>query len=175
LILVGSSRELLDLSRVPANTLQEVCKRVDKTFTSYLSGDKDGKRSGKPRFESESRYRSLVFEGKGLGLHSCSVGGKFLYLTVPKLGLIKICTHRDMPESTTVKQVKIVKKADAWSINFILEDMEVENHDVEIEKHDVQPVIATWENSMGLDAVLHGDDFIATSYQFIKYLHGLVS
>jgi len=35
-VLVEWSGERLDLSRVPANTLQEVCKRVDKSFERFI-------------------------------------------------------------------------------------------------------------------------------------------
>jgi putative transposase len=73
------------LSRVPANTLQEVCKRVDKAFERFIAGDSAGKRSGRPRFKAQSRFRSFVIEGAGLELHSCSVGGKYLYVKVPKM------------------------------------------------------------------------------------------
>ncbi|MHC5731842.1 MAG: RNA-guided endonuclease TnpB family protein, partial [Nostoc sp.] len=86
-VTVQWSGEELDLSRVPANTLQEVCKRVDIAFERFIAGDSNGNRSGKPRFKAQSRYRSFVIEGAGLELHSCSVGGKYLYIKVPKIGL----------------------------------------------------------------------------------------
>ena len=67
-VTVQWSKEKLDLSEVPSLTLQEVCKRVDKAFSRYISGDSNGKRSGKPRFKSSNRFRSMVFEGGGLSL-----------------------------------------------------------------------------------------------------------
>jgi putative transposase len=106
LVIAGWSGELLDFSRVPANTLQEVCKRVDKAFARYIAGDSNGKRSGKPRFKSADRFRSLVFEGAGLELHSCSLGGNFLYLKTPKLGLVKLRMHRYLPDGAILKQAQ---------------------------------------------------------------------
>ena len=85
LVTVDWSKELLDFKSVPSQTLQEVCKRVELAFKRYVSGDKNGKRSGRPRFKNQARFRSLVFEGARL--HSCSTRGKFLYLSLPKLGL----------------------------------------------------------------------------------------
>jgi putative transposase len=98
---------------VPANTLQQVCKRVDLAFQRFISGDSSasrspevasgacvarrGGKSGKPRFKNKARYRSMVFEGAGLELHSCSVGGKYLYIKIPKLGLLKVRSHRHLP------------------------------------------------------------------------------
>jgi putative transposase len=158
LVLVQWSGEALDLSRVPANTLQEVCKRVDIAFERFIAGDSTGKRSGKPRFKSQSRYRSFVIEGAGLELHSCSIGGKYLYVKVPKIGLIKIRSHRHLPDGSTLKQLQFVKKNDGWFVNLRLEDPTVP-----VSKNDIIP---TWENSLGMDAVLHESDYLAISCGF---------
>ncbi|MFB2975215.1 RNA-guided endonuclease InsQ/TnpB family protein, partial [Microseira sp. BLCC-F43] len=154
-VTVQWSGEALDLSRVPANTLQEVCKRVDIAFERFISGDSNGNRSGKPRFKAQSRYRSFVIEGAGLELHSCSVGGKYLYVKVPKVGLIKIRSHRHLPDGSILKQLQFVKKTDGWFVNLRLEDPTVP-----VSKNDIIP---TWDNSLGMDAVLHEDDYLATS------------
>jgi putative transposase len=57
MVTVNWSGEELNLSEVPSLTLQEVCKRVEKAFSRYLSGDSNGKKSGKPRFKSSNRFR----------------------------------------------------------------------------------------------------------------------
>ncbi|MBN3897147.1 MAG: transposase [Nostoc sp. NOS(2021)] len=157
-ITVQWSGEELDLSRVPANTLQEVCKRVDKAFERFIAGDSSGNRSGKPRFKAQSRYRSFVVEGAGLELYSCSVGGKYLYVKVPKIGVIKIRSHRHLPDGATIKQLQFIKKNDGWFVNLRLEDTTVPVSNADI--------IPNWENSLGMDAVLHEDDYLATSEGF---------
>jgi putative transposase len=134
---------------------RQVCKRVDKAFERLIVGDSNGKRSGKPRFKSESRYRSFVIEGADLELHSCSVGGKYLYVKVPKVGSIKVRPHRHLPDGAILKQLQFVKKNDGWFVNLRLEDPTVP-----ICSSDIIP---TWENSLGMDAVLHEDDYLATS------------
>ena len=63
LVFVGWSGELLDFNSVPSQTLQEVSGRVKLAFTRFVSGDKSGKRSGKPRYKNTARFRSMVFEG----------------------------------------------------------------------------------------------------------------
>ena len=145
----------MDLSRVPANTLQEVCKRVESAFDKFIAGDSAGKRSGRPRFKSQSRYRSFIIEGAGLELHSCSLGGKCLYIKVPKIGLIKIRSHRHLPDGAILKQLQLIKKGDGWFVNLRLEDLTVPVC--------FDDIISTWDNSLGLDAVLHEDDYLATS------------
>lgn len=156
LLTVGWSKELLDFTSVPSQTLQEVCKRAEKSFERFISGDSNGKRSGKPRFKNQSRYRSMVFEGAKL--HKSSVGGKWLYLSLPKLGMVKLRHHRPLPNGVKLKSVQMVKKATGWFINLRLEDITVPTF-----KPDVIP---TWDNSIGMDAVLHENDYLATSCGF---------
>ena len=50
---VRSTSELLDFSRVPANTLQGICKQVEDTFNRFIKGYKNDKKSGRPRFKSK--------------------------------------------------------------------------------------------------------------------------
>nr|WP_233219837.1 transposase [Pleurocapsa sp. CCALA 161] len=153
LVSVGWSGELLDFNSVPSQTLQEVCKRVELSFKRYIAGDKNGKRSGKPRYKNTARFRSMVFEGSKL--HSCSVGGKWLYISLPKIGLVKVRHHRSLPDGSILKQVQVIKKVDGWYVNLRLEDNSVPNF--------VPDITPTWDNSIGMDAVLHENDYLATS------------
>jgi putative transposase len=98
----------------------------------------------------------MVIEGAGLELHSCSIGGKYLYVKVPKIGLIKIRPHRHLPDGAILKQLQFIKKNDGWFVNLRLEDPTVPA---------ITPdsILPTWENLLGMDAVLHEDDYLATS------------
>ncbi len=158
LVTVGWSTEQLDFTRIPAQTLQEVSKRADLAFNRFIKGDKNGKRSGKPRFKNTARYRSMVLEGQAASLHSCSVGGKYLYIDIAKIGLIKIRSHRHLPSGAILKQAQIIKKADGWYINLRLVDESIPDFTPDI--------VATWSNSLGMDAVLHENDYLATSEGF---------
>lgn len=153
LVSVGWSGELLDFASVPSQTLQEVCKRVELAFSRYIKGDIKGKRSGKPRYKNTERFRSMVFEG--VKLHSCSVGGKWLYVSLPKIGIINVRHHRPIPNGAILKQVQIIKKVDGWYINLRLQDISVPDFQSDI--------VPTWDNSLGMDVVLHEDDYLATS------------
>ncbi len=153
LISVGWSGELLNFKSVPSQTLQEVCKRVKLAFTRFVSGDKNGNRSGKPRFKNQARFRSMVFES--VKLHSCSVGGKWLYVSLPKIGIIKVRHHRPIASGAVLKQAQIIKKVDSWYINLRLQDNSVPDF-----KLNITP---TWDNSLGMDAILHENDYLATS------------
>ncbi len=121
LVTVGWSGEELDYSEVYAPVLQDVCKRVESAFSRFLAGHKNGNRSGKPRFKSESRYRTLNFPtADGSWLKFCTVNGKWLYLQLPKIGLVRMRTHRPIPDGAKLKQLSITKKADGWYIQLML-------------------------------------------------------
>ena len=159
LVSVGWSGELLDFNSVPSQTLQEVCKRVKLAFSRFVSGDRNGKRSGKPRFKNQARFRSMVFEG--VKLHSGSVGGKWLYVVLPKIGIVKVRHHRPIPNGAILKQTQVIKKADGWYINLRLQDNTCgQVLCVPDFGSDITP---TWDNSLGMDAVLHEDNYLATS------------
>ncbi|WP_287517578.1 hypothetical protein [Okeania sp. SIO2C2] len=70
--------------------------------------------------------------------------------------MIKVRTHRTIPELAQIKQVSLTKKTDGWLINLSLEDKSIP----ELKTDNIQP---TWENSIGLDAVLDKDIYLATS------------
>ncbi|MGK7892201.1 MAG: RNA-guided endonuclease InsQ/TnpB family protein, partial [Xenococcus sp. (in: cyanobacteria)] len=156
LVQVLWSGESLDLASVPSQTLQEVGKRVELAFKRYIAGDQNGKRSGKPRFKNQARFRSMIFEGAKL--HSCSLGVKWLYVSLPKMGLVKSRHHRPLPEGAILKSVQLIKKADGWYLNLRLQDDKIPDF-----KSEITP---TWDNSLGMDAVLHENDYLATSEGF---------
>ena len=85
-----------------------------------------------------------------------SINSKWLYILIPKIGLLRARTHRLIPNRSQIKQVSLINKADGWWINLSLEDKSIP--DLKTDK--IQP---TWENSIGLDAVLDKDIYLATS------------
>ena len=99
-------------------------------------------------------------------------GWKWLYVVLPKIGTIKVRHHRLIPNgaalqagdggqlectqaSVRLKQAQVIKKADGWYINLRLQDSSIPDF-----KPEITP---TWDNSLGMDAVLHEDDYLATS------------
>lgn len=153
LILVKHSGELLDFTTIPSQTLQDVSKRVDQTFERYIKGDCKGKRSGKPRFKS--RYRTLKVEAQALKI--MRVEKDWLFLSCSKLkGWLKVRLHRALPPGFSLKNILISKKADGWYCTLCLDDPTVPIFTPD-------DIIPTWDNSVGIDAVLYGNDYLATS------------
>ena len=155
LVKVFHSGELLDFSRVDASVLQDVSKRADKAFERFIVGDSNGNKSGRPRFKSVANFKTMTFaDGKAIKISL--VRKDWLYLRLPKLGVVKVRMHRAIPEGFIIKQVSVTHKADGWFVQLCLEDPSVP----EVSK---EAIIPTWENSLGLDAVLHEDVYLATS------------
>jgi putative transposase len=81
----------------------------------------------------------------------------WLYLQVSKLeGWLKVRWHRPLPQGFSLKNILITRKADGWYCTLCLDDPSVPHFNPD-------EIIPTWTNSMGLDAVLYEDDYLATS------------
>ncbi|MBW4629308.1 MAG: transposase [Brasilonema octagenarum HA4186-MV1] len=155
LVTVQHSGELLDFTSVPSQTLQDVSKRVDLAFKRFLAGDSNGKRSGRPRFKNSVRYRTLKIEGQAITVQRTEKD--WLFLSISKLkGWLKVRLHRSLPDGFVFKNMLLTKKSDGWYATICLEDPSVSAFNPD-------EVTPTWENTLGMDAVLHEDDYLATS------------
>jgi len=155
LVKVFHSGELLDFKQVDSTILQDVSKRVDKAFERFVIGDSKGGRSGKPRFKTEADYRTMTFSTANNDWIKL-VRKNWFYIRLPKLGVIKVRMHRPIPDGFTIKQISVTRKADGWFIQIMLEDSSVPQFTPD-------KVTPNWDNSIGLDAVLHEDVYLATS------------
>ena len=119
-----------------------------------MIGDSSGKRSGKPRFKTEASFKTMTFataNNEWIKLKRIN----WLYIRLPKLGMFKVRMYRPIPDGFNLKQVSVTKKADGWYIQMVLEDVTVPIQTTEL--------IPNWGNSMGIDVVLQGGDYLATS------------
>jgi putative transposase len=129
-----------------AQVLQDVAKRVQRTFDRYLKGDSNGNRSGRPRYKGKGRYRSFTYPQASINW----IDGKFIKL--PKIGAIKVIWHRPLPDGFTLKTAILSKKADGWYITLTLEDQSVP---------EFTPETTTADNTIGIDMGLKS--FLVTS------------
>jgi len=146
--LVQLKKERLWYKDIHAHVLQDVVKRVDLAFQRWLKGDSNGNRSGKPRFKSKNRYRTMAFPS----MPSEPVSGN--RIKFPKLGEIKFIQHRPLPEGFKIKRALITKKADGWYVTLTLEDKSIPDSP----SVDIKP---TQDNSLGIDSGL--EYFVACS------------
>ncbi|NEP47504.1 MAG: transposase [Moorea sp. SIO3C2] len=101
---------------IHSNVLQDCVKRVDLAFKRYLKGDCNGKRSGRPRFKNQARYRSLTFSAFS---KEPIKGNK---LNLPKFGWVKMIYHRPIPDGFTIKTAIVTRKADGYYVTLSLQD-----------------------------------------------------
>lgn len=153
LVGVKWSGELLDISSVYSTVLQDVyTSRLKTAMDRFIKGDKNGRHSGRPRFKTQADYRSFKFPQAD----NSWIDASNHVLRLPFIGGFYLRLHRPLPTGFTLKTVQAIKKTDGWYVNLCVEDPTVP-------EFNPSEVVPTWENSIGLDAVLYGDDYFATS------------
>jgi putative transposase len=134
--LVNSKRLFPEYKKVHSQVLQDCVERVKKAFERWTTGDSSGKKSGKPRFKGQGRYRSFTFPQ----MKQDCINGKFIKL--PSFGNVKLVLHRPLPPGFKIKTATISQKADGWYIVLSLEDSSVPV---------VTPDLPTMDNTSGID------------------------
>ena len=86
-----------------SQVLQNVLKRVDRSFQNFFRG------AGYPRFQGRERYNSFTYPQKGFGIED----GK---LNLSKIGNIKVILHREIEGN--IKTCTIKKDIDQWYVSF---------------------------------------------------------
>src|SRR5262249_20079681 len=100
-----------EYGEVHSQVLQDVLRRVDKTYQAFFRRIANGETPGHPRFQGQSRYHSFTFPQYGNG---AVLDGAVLSLS--KIGRILVRIHR--PLAGTPKTVTISKEADGWYVSF---------------------------------------------------------
>ena len=104
---------------IHSQVLQNAAKRVELAFDRFLSGDCNGKRSGRPRFKGVNQYKTFTYPKVK---SDCIDNG---FITLPKFGKVKIVQHRAIPDGFKIKTCSITKKADGFYVTLSLEDKTV--------------------------------------------------
>jgi putative transposase len=117
--LVNSKVLFPEYKQIHSQVLQDCVERVKKTFDRWLKGDRNGKKSGKPRFKGNGRYRSFTFPQMKQGC----IHGKFIKL--PSIGKVKLIQHRPLPDGFRIKTATLTRKVDGWYVVLSLEDASV--------------------------------------------------
>jgi len=89
-----------------SQVLQNVLKRVDRSFKNFFRG------FGYPRFQGRNRYNSFTYPQSGFSIED----GK---LNLSKIGNIKIVLHREIEGK--IKTCTIKKDIDQWYVSFSVE------------------------------------------------------
>jgi len=93
--------------QVHSQVLQNVLKRVERSFKNFFRG------AGYPRFQGKNRYDSFTYPQTGF---SITEDGK---LKLSKIGEIKIKQHRDIEGK--IKTCTVSRDVDQWYVSFSCE------------------------------------------------------
>jgi putative transposase len=101
------------LQAVHSQVLQDVLRRLDKTFQNFFRRIKRGEKAGYPRFKGKNRYDSFTYPQNGFAL---DYHQKKLRLS--KIGAITIKLHRPIPAEGEIKTCTIKRDVDHWYACF---------------------------------------------------------
>ena len=103
---------LEDFGLLNATSVQQLLRRLDKTFTAFFRRVKAGEKPGFPRFKPAQRFRSVEYRhGDG-----CKLKDNTLY--VQHVGDITIKLHRDVSEGLLKHAVITRKAGHRWFVSF---------------------------------------------------------
>jgi len=91
---------------VHSQVLQDVIKRVDRSFQNFFNG------YGYPRFQGRNRYNTFTFPQSGFDIND-------MELTLSKIGSIRIFQHREI--EGRIKTCTIKKDVDQWYAVFTVD------------------------------------------------------
>ena len=127
---------------VYSQVLQDVLKRLDKSYQNFFRRVKAGETPGFPKFKSKGQWHSITYpQFRKLPEQNA--------ITVPKVGPVKIKYHRPIPENAQIKTLTISKEADKWFACFSFE----QEFDPEL-----KPVDRTIGIDLGLKDFWYGSD-----------------
>ncbi|MFX1465076.1 MAG: RNA-guided endonuclease InsQ/TnpB family protein, partial [Promethearchaeota archaeon] len=104
------------LKMVHSQVLQDVLRRLDKTFTNFFRRLKNGEKAGYPRFKGKYRYDSFTYPQSGFALDY-----QKKKLRLSKIGDISIKLHRPIPTEGVIKTCTITHDVDHWYACITLE------------------------------------------------------
>jgi len=129
--LTAAKQTNLFLKAVHSQVLQDVLRRLDKTFKHFFRRLKKGEPAGYPRFKGKYRYDSFTYPQSGFVLEK-----KKKKLWLSKIGSLTIKLHRPIPSEGVIKTCTIKRDVDHWYACFSVElpDPEPESQQREIQK-----------------------------------------
>ena len=101
-----------DFGLLNATSVQQLLRRLDKSFAAFFRRIKEGAKPGFPRFKPSSRFRSVEYKhGDG-----CTLKGD--RLRIQHVGDVGIQLHRDIPEGCLQHVVISRKAGNRWFVSF---------------------------------------------------------
>lgn len=119
-----------DVAEVQSQVLQNILRRLERTFQAFFKRIKKGEKAGYPRFKNEKRFNSFTYPQMKNAFHL--VGNK---LTLSKIGSVRLHLSREI--AGKIKTCTIKREVSGWFVFFMVEQ-------------EVEP-LPKIDNSIGLD------------------------
>ena len=126
--------------KLHSQVLQDVINRVETAFSNFIKPNKNGDRSGKPRFKGLHYYKSFSYSQ----LKNKHINEEDSYVELPGIGEVATVFHRPIPNGFVVKVGTIKLEADGWYLSLVLENKIVPDKEEEA-------IFPTTANSIGID------------------------
>lgn len=108
------------LGKLNASSVQQLLRRLDKSFTAFFRRMKSGETPGFPRFKNKDRFKSIEYTyGDGCKLRSDEHGRYSFY--IQNVGEIRMCYHRPIPKNSKIKHVVLKYTNHRWYVCLMLE------------------------------------------------------
>jgi len=103
------------LGKLNASSVQQLLRRLDKSFSAFFQRMKSSETPGFPRFKNKDRFKSIEYSyGDGCKLRSDEHGRYSFY--VQNVGEIRMCYHRSIPENSKIKHVVLKCTNHRWFV-----------------------------------------------------------
>ncbi|MGA3200425.1 MAG: transposase [Halobacteriota archaeon] len=106
--------EFPEYKTVHAHVLQNVIKKLNRSFENFFRRCKEGGKVGFPRFKGRDRYDSFQFNNTGFNL-----SGRHLQLS--KIGNVKVRLSRELPKGAVIKTCTVKRSVSGWFATLIVE------------------------------------------------------
>lgn len=103
-----------DLAQVQSQVLQNVLRRLSRTFDNFFRRKQNGEKSGFPRFKSQNRYNSFTYPQMK---NAFWLNGDVLQLS--KIGKVRLHLSREI--KGTIKTCTIKREISGWFVFFAVE------------------------------------------------------
>mgnify|MGYP005812342537 CR=1 FL=1 len=108
------------LGKVNASSLQQLLRRLDKSFAAFFRRLKAGEKPGFPGFKSRNRFHSIEYTyGDGCKLRQNGQGRMRFY--VRNVGELRMSYHRPLPQGGRIKHVVLKRSGGRWYVCLMLE------------------------------------------------------
>ena len=112
-----------------ASSLQQLLRRLDKSFSGFFQRVKVGQTPGFPRFKGHNRFKSIEYRyADGCKLRMKENGQMRLY--IQNVGEVKVIYHRPIPKGAEINHAVVRRVNWKWYVFLMLELPEPEEEPV---------------------------------------------